>query len=386
VDRSLPDGSHRLDERAELTRPGRGLRRQARDSALSERADSAEGVVPPPHIADLIQSIKESAERLARDHTSRGDLKILDRTLRELRYAFKVFSRYRCRRKVTVFGSARTPRRSASYEQAVRFGRAMAKRGWLIVTGAASGIMEAGHVGAGRASSMGLNILLPFEQATNPVIAGDAKLVYLKYFFTRKLLFVKESHAMCLLPGGFGTLDEGMEVLTLLQTGKRDIVPVVLLDEPGGDYWNGLQRFIDQHLSARGMISPEDRFLYRITDRVDEAVAEILQFFRVYRSMRYVHDRLVIRVGQPLSPELLEKLNAEYADLLSGGRFKVSGPLAAEKDEPELADLPRLVFRFNRSSFGRLRQLIDEINRSARPPRAPARSPPGSAGGPHGRD
>jgi uncharacterized protein (TIGR00730 family) len=324
--------------------------------------DTADGAVPPPHIADLIQSIKDSADRLARDQTGRGDLKILERTLRELRYAFKVFSRYRSRRKVTIFGSARTPPHAPSYEQAVRFARAMAEQGWLIVTGAAAGIMEAGHVGAGRANSMGLNILLPFEQAANPVIAGDAKLVSLKYFFNRKLLFVKESQAMCLLPGGFGTLDEGLEVLTLLQTGKRDIVPVVLLDEPGGDYWRTFQRFIDKQLLAHGMISADDRLLYRITDSADEAVAEILQFFRVYHSMRYVYDRLVIRLSRPLSPAVLEKLNDRYADLLSGGRFKQSGPLAAEKDEPELAQLSRLVFRFNRGSFGRLRQLIDEIN------------------------
>jgi len=299
---------------------------------------------------------------LARDQTSRGDLKILSRTLRELRYAFKIFSRYRSCRKVTIFGSARTPPSAPAYEQAVRFGRAMAAQGWLVVTGASTGIMEAGHVGAGRAKSMGLNILLPFEQITNPVIAGDAKLVYMKYFFTRKLVFVKECHAICLLPGGFGTLDEGMEVLTLLQTGKRDMVPVVLLDEPGGDYWRSLGRFIDQKLLRRGMISPEDRWLYLLTDRVEEAVAEILGFFRVYQSMRYVHDRLVLRLNQPIPEESLGKLGREFADIVSEGGFTLAGPLPEEKDEPELAHLPRLVFRFNRSSFGRLRRLIDAIN------------------------
>jgi uncharacterized protein (TIGR00730 family) len=314
-------------------------------------------------VADLIDQIKQAAEQLARDQASRGDLKILSRTLRELRYAFKVFSQYRSKRKVTVFGSARTPRDAPAYLQAVRFGKAMADEGWLVVTGAAAGIMEAGHVGAGREKSMGLNILLPFEQSTNPVIAGDAKLVYMKYFFTRKLMFVKECHAMCLLPGGFGTLDEGMEVLTLLQTGKRDMVPVVLLDEPGGDYWRELARFVDRQLLGGGMISPEDRSLYRVTDRVEEAVAEILEFFRVYQSMRYVHDQLVLRLRRPLPQEFLDKIHAEYADMLARGRFVLSGPLPEEKDEPELADLPRLAFRFNRGNFGRLRQLIDEINR-----------------------
>ena len=329
----------------------------------AKRTDSAERVVPSPHIADLIEEIKESAERLARDQTSRGDLKILSRTLRELRYAFKVFSRYRSCRKVTVFGSARTSPESPAYQQAVGFGRAMAGQGWLVVTGASSGIMEAGHVGAGREHSMGLNILLPFEQTTNPIIAGDAKLVYMKYFFTRKLVFVKECHAIGLLPGGFGTLDEGMEVLTLLQTGKRDMVPVVLLDEPGGDYWRSLGRFIDRKLLARGMISREDRSLYRITDRIEEAVAEILGFFRVYQSMRYVHDRLVLRLSKPLSDEALEKIGREFADLVSTGGFTLGGLLPEEKDEPELASLTRLIFRFNRSSFGRLRQLIDAVNR-----------------------
>ena len=329
-----------------------------------ERTGSVPSGLPAPHTADLISSIRETAEQLVSDGTSRGDLKILSRTLRELRYAFKVFSQFRTRRKVTVFGSARTGPDAPAYQQAVRFGQAMAQHHWFVVTGASAGIMEAGHVGAGRENSMGLNILLPFEQGSNSVIAGDAKLVYMKYFFTRKLMFVKESDAMCLLPGGFGTLDEGMEVLTLLQTGKRDMVPVVMLDEPGGQYWQAFEQFIQQHLLACGMISPEDRSLYRVTDRVEDAVAEILQFFRVYQSMRYVRDELVIRLRRPVSAPFLQRLNAEYADLLAGAEFKLSGPLRAEKDEPELSALPRLVFPFNRSSFGRLRQLIDEINRS----------------------
>ncbi len=264
-------------------------------------------LVPPRHIADLITQIKESADKLVHDKTSRGDLKILNRTLKELRYAFKVFSPYRRQRKVTVFGSARTPPDDPCYQQAVRFGQVMAAHGWLVVTGAASGIMEAGHVGAGREYSMGLNIMLPFEQMSNSVIAGDAKLVHMKYFFTRKLMFVKESHAMCLFPGGFGTLDEGLEVLTLLQTGKRDMVPVVFLDEPGGDYWSQFQQFIVDKLLKRGMISPEDLSLYKLTTRVEDAVEEILGFFRVYQGMRYVRNQLVLRLSEPLRPELLEQ-------------------------------------------------------------------------------
>jgi uncharacterized protein (TIGR00730 family) len=261
-----------------------------------------------------------------------------------------------------VFGSARTPSNLPAYQQAVAFGHLMAANGWLVVTGAASGIMEAGHVGAGREHSMGLNILLPFEQFANPIIAGDPKLVYMKYFFTRKLMFVKESNAMCLFPGGFGTLDEGLEVLTLLQTGKRDIVPVVLLDEPGGDYWPMFQQFVKKNLLDRRMIDPDDLSLYRLTDRVEEAVDEILGFFRVYHSMRYVRQNLVFRLSEPISEALLEEINSRFADLLVDGRFTLGGPLPEEKDEPDLAALPRLIFHFHRRNLGRLRQLIDCLN------------------------
>ena len=323
----------------------------------------ADGQVDGDRIADLIEQIKLSADKLATDRTSRGDLKILSHTLRELRYAFKVFTPYRSRRKVTVFGSARTLPQDPSYAQAVEFGRAMAKEQWLVVTGAASGIMEAGHVGAGREHSMGLNIMLPFEQYANPVIAGDAKLVHMKYFFTRKLMFVKECDAVCLLPGGFGTLDEGLEVLTLLQTGKRDMVPVVFLDAPGGQFWQDWQGFVERRLLAHGMIGPEDLSLYKLTDRVDVAVKEILDFFRVYHSMRYVKNKLVLRLKSSISPELVDSINANFTDILSGGTFTLGGALPEEKDEPELAGFSRLVFRFNRRSLGRLRQLIDVINR-----------------------
>jgi uncharacterized protein (TIGR00730 family) len=319
---------------------------------------------PPKRIAELIEMIKESADKLASDHTSRGDLKILSRTLRELRYAFKVFSPYRYRRKVTVFGSARTSRDHPAYRQAIEFGRKMAEHDWLVITGAASGIMEAGHVGAGREHAMGLNILLPFEQAVNSVISGDPKLVYMKYFFTRKLMFVKESDAFCLMPGGFGTLDEGLEVLTLLQTGKHDMMPVLLLDEPGGDYWLNFQRFIQQQLLDRGMISDQDLSLYRLTDRVDQAVEEILTFYRVYHSMRYVRANLVFRLQQSLSESQLAEINEQFQDLLVAGQFTLGRPLPEEKDEPGLAAFPRLIFPFNRRNYGRLRQLIDHINRA----------------------
>jgi hypothetical protein len=314
------------------------------------------------HIQDLITTIKESADKLAADGSSRGDLKLLSRAIRELRYAFKVFSPYRRRRKVTIFGSARTRPDDPAYQEAVQLGRAFAQKNWLVVTGAASGIMEAGHIGAGREHSMGLNIMLPFEQSANAVIAGDHKLVHMKYFFTRKLMFVKECDAVVCLPGGFGTLDEAMEVITLLQTGKRDMVPVVLLDPPGGHYWQALKDFIESHLLRGSLISPEDLCLFRLTDNYQVAVDEVLGFFRVYHSMRYVKQKLVFRLNEPLHPLKLDEINANFADILLEGQFELGEALPGERDEPDLAHLPRLIFSFSRRSFGRLRQLIDTIN------------------------
>jgi hypothetical protein len=209
---------------------------------------------------------------------------------------------------------------------------------------------------------MGLNIMLPFEQSANPVIAGDSKLVHMKYFFTRKLMFVKECDAVCLLPGGFGTLDEGIEVLTLLQTGKRDMAPVVFLDAPGGSFWTAWNQYVLDYLLADGMISREDLSLYKITDSVAEAVDEIIGFYRVYHSMRYVRNKLVFRLKAPLSDKLLAEIQTAFADIVTEGTFKQTGALPEERDEKELAELPRLVFRFNRRNLGRLRQLIDAIN------------------------
>ena len=320
---------------------------------------AAPGVDP---IADLIERIRESADRLHADRTDRGDLKILSRTLRELRYAFKVFAGYRDRKKVTVFGSARTRPEAPAYQQAEQLGAAFAKENWLVITGAASGIMEAGHRGAGRANSMGLNIMLPFEQSANEVIRDDPKLVNMKYFFTRKLMFVKECDAVVCLPGGFGTLDEALEVLTLLQTGKREMVPVVLLDEPGGSYWHDFHAYVAKHLLGGHMIAEHDFSLYKITDRVGTALDEVLTFYRVYHSQRYVRKQLVFRLNQRLTDDQLATVNAEYADVLADGAFTQREALKEEADDAEAADLPRLVFHFNRRNYGRLRQLIDALN------------------------
>jgi uncharacterized protein (TIGR00730 family) len=264
---------------------------------------------------------------------------------------------------VTVFGSARLLPEHPAYQQAVSFSRMAAEAGYMVITGAASGIMEAGHVGAGRANSIGVNILLPFEQEANAVIAGDMKLMHLKYFFTRKLLFVKESDAVALFPGGFGTLDEGFEVLTLIQTGKSHLFPIVLVDEPGGDYWTPWQRYIEDVLLARGLISPPDIALYKITDSADEAIAEITQFYRVYHSMRYVNGDLILRLQHALSDAVLDKLRAEFADIVVSGSFEQVAALPEEANDAHVANLPRLRFRFDRKSLGRLRMLIDAINR-----------------------
>jgi uncharacterized protein (TIGR00730 family) len=311
----------------------------------------------------LVQQLKETADKLIRDQANRGDIKLLNTALKELRYAFKVFAPYRNQRKVTVFGSARIPPSHPAYHQAVLFSRRIVEAGFMVMTGAASGIMEAGHVGAGREHSIGVNILLPFEQEANAIIAGDIKLMHLKYFFTRKLLFVKESDAIALFPGGFGTQDEGFEVLTLVQTGKSHPIPIVLIDEPGGDYWKRWQRFVEEVLLAREMISPADLALYKLTDSVEEAVTEITGFYRVYHSLRYVKGDLVLRLQHHLSESLLERIRQEFADIVVAGTFEQTAALPAEANDSHLAALPRLRFRFDRRSLGRLRMLIDLINR-----------------------
>jgi uncharacterized protein (TIGR00730 family) len=310
----------------------------------------------------LVLEIKETADKLVRDQTTRGDLKIISRALKELRYAFKVFKPYRHRRKITVFGSARTPPDHPAYRMTVEFGKRMAQEGWMVVTGGGPGIMEAGHEGAGREMSFGLNIVLPFEQEANPVILKDSKLINFKYFFTRKLLFVKEVHAIALFPGGFGTMDEGFETLTLVQTGKRDLMPMVLIDEPGDGYWQGWKSFIERQLLGRKLISPADMSLFRIVDNVEDAVVEVLRFYSTYHSMRYVRKKLVLRLNRELSDAVVEQLNVDFAGIVESGKIVKSAALPLESDDKHLHDLPRLVFNFNRKDIGRLRQMVDAIN------------------------
>lgn len=312
--------------------------------------------------SELINEIKATADKLAADGATRGDLKILSRALRELRYAFKVFTPYRRNRKVTVFGSARTKPEDAEWTQAELYGRRMAEEGWMVVTGAGGGIMEAAHAGSGREMAMGLNILLPFEQEANPIINGDDKLVNLKYFFTRKLLFVKEVHAVVSCPGGFGTQDEAFETLTLVQTGKRDLMPMVFLDKPGGTYWSGWLDYIKEELLEKGMISPGDMSLFKVTDDVEEAVDEVLDFYSVYNSMRFVRDKLVLRLHREPPAELIERLNDEFPDVIESGKIEKTEMHKVEADDEHLQELPRIAFKFNRRAVGRLRQMVDMLN------------------------
>lgn len=290
------------------------------------------------------------------------DLKILNRTLRELRYAFKTFYSYRDRQKVSFFGSARTSPDDPNYDLARAFGRRLVKHGFMVITGGGDGIMGAAQEGAGRANSFGLNIMLPFEQGANVTIADDPKLMVFKYFFTRKLMFLKESHATALFPGGFGTQDECFEVLTLLQTGKSHPQPIVCLQAKGCDYWNRWYAFLTDELLSQGLINPEDLSLFKIFDSEDEAVEEIEKFYRTYHSSRFVHHHLVLRLRHGLTDQQVATLESEFRDMLSGGTFTLRGAFPEELDEAALKDLPRLAFHYNRRSAGRLRQLIDRIN------------------------
>jgi uncharacterized protein (TIGR00730 family) len=302
--------------------------------------------------------------RLAGDGTGRGELKILGKALAELRYAFKIFAPYGQVRKVSMFGSARTPMDHPDYIQADRFARRMREENWMVITGAGDGIMRAGNVGAGREGSFGVAIRLPFEQATNSVMANDAKLINFKYFFTRKLIFLKEASAVALFPGGFGTQDEGFEALTLIQTGKNQPIPVVLIDPPGGTYWHHWRDYVAGELVGKGMISPEDVNIFRLTDDAETAVREAVQFYRVYHSSRYIRHVLAIRLNTPLGASTIEKLNDEYKHVLTAGKIEQhTGPVEGEDDE--YPEKPRLTLHFDRKSVGYLRLMIDEINKEA---------------------
>ncbi|HTR41941.1 MAG TPA: LOG family protein [Pseudomonadales bacterium] len=309
-------------------------------------------------VADIV----ENALKLLVDVKDTGDVRIIKTALRELRYAFRLFAPFIGKRKVTIFGSARTQPDAPQYKQAAEFAHKITEAGFMVITGAGGGIMQAGHEGAGPAKSFGVNIRLPWEQAANPVIAEDKKLVTFKYFFTRKLIFIRHSDAIVLFPGGFGTFDEGYEALTLMQTGKAQLMPLVLMDKPGGNFWKTWDANVRDHLLKAKLISPDDTSLYQIARDVDDAVNIITRFYRNFHSTRFVKDLLVIRLKTAPGASALAAMNNDFADIITEGKIE---PIKATEDEIEdndHLDLARIAFAFNRRDYGRLRQLIEVLN------------------------
>src|SRR6476620_5646083 len=309
-------------------------------------------------VADII----ESALKLLHDVKDSGDVRVIKTAIRELRYAFKLFAPYSETRKVTIFGSARTQPTRLEYQQAVDFGRKIAAAGFMVITGAGGGIMQAGHEGAGLEKSFGANIRLPWEQSANPVIREDKKLVTFKYFFTRKLIFIRHSDAIALFPGGFGTMDEGYEALTLMQTGKSQLMPLVLIDRPGGTYWKTWDKHVREHLLRDQLICQDDLNLYQITDDTDEAVRIITRFYRNFHSSRFVKDLFVIRLKNAPTDTAIAALNEDFGDIIIGPEIKRIEPTPEELADDDNVDMPRIAFGFNRRDYGRLRQLIDVLN------------------------
>lgn len=315
----------------------------------------------------LYGSMLGTVDGLAAEGTEVIDLKLADSALAEMAEAFRIFRPFRRRKKVTIFGSARTEPDHPAYDQARDLAATMAAAEWMVVTGAGPGIMAAGMEGAGRDLSIGVNIRLPLEQDANPFIAQDPKLVEMRYFFTRKVMLIKESDGYVVLPGGFGTLDEGYELLTLLQTGKAEPAPVIMLDTPGGTYWEGWTRFLLEEVEPRGLVSPNDRALFTVTDDVAIATDELLGFYRNYRSCRWVGDLLVIRVATAPDRAELADLNRRFADIVDSGVIRTTKPLPPERADNDQLHLDRLAFRFDKIHYGRLRQLIDALNQLDRP-------------------
>ncbi len=329
------------------------------DAAIMELIDKA-GLT---HDTDLTFEMIVSALRMGLEHVDRGDMKLVNNSLKELRYSFHVFETYRSTLKCSIFGSARTKEDEPEYQSAKDLGAAMAARDWMVMTGAGPGIMAAGLEGAGTENSFGINIVLPFEASANRFIADDPKLINFRYFFTRKLTFMKESSAFASLPGGFGTMDEAFELLTLMQTGKTDIVPLVLLDPKGSTYWERWRDFVTKELLDAQLISPADMDLFLITDDVDEAADEMTQFYSTYHSSRAVGQRLVLRLKREISDEELTELNGEFADIIKSGEIERIDATESEVRDDDQVDLHRIAFHFNRHGYARLRVLINALNR-----------------------
>jgi uncharacterized protein (TIGR00730 family) len=340
----------------------RNGRKSAADPELLARIRELIGFKGGGHNEAEVADIIENALKLLTDVQDTGDVRVIQTALRELRYSFRLFAPYAGRRKVSIFGSARMRPDSREYRQTVEFADKIVKAGFMVITGAGPGIMQAGHEGAGPENSFGVNIRLPWEQSANPVIAEDKKLVTFIYFFTRKLIFVRHSDALALFPGGFGTFDEGFEALTLMQTGKSQLMPLVLVDKPGGTFWKTWDRNIRDHLLRNQLISPEDLSLYQITDSTDQAVDIITRFYRNFHSTRFVKELLVLRLKNAPAESALAALNREFADILLDGKIKVIKPTPEERRDNDQLNLARIAFTFNRRDYSRLRQLIDAAN------------------------
>jgi uncharacterized protein (TIGR00730 family) len=334
------------------------------DSQAEEMIQSLVDFCDNSTVEDLLKEILTTVVKMGLEHKDRGDFKLTNNTLKELRHAYRVFLPYRERRKAVVFGSARTPESDPSYQLALETSQALVEKGYMIITGAGGGIMEAANRGAGRENSFGINIKLPKEQRANFHIEGDSKLMNFKYFFTRKLMFIKESDATILFPGGFGTLDEGFENLTLFQTGKCMPRPVILVEPKNGTYWESLIDQLKDELLSKGYISSIDLNLFHLTHSVEGAIQHLEDYYRYYHSLRYVDGFAVLRFTRALSPAVVEYLNHEFRDILREGDFQASAALEEEKAQNEFPDLPRLVFQFNKEHFGRLNEMILWINRN----------------------
>lgn len=326
------------------------------DQTILKLCESIPSVDNENALAEMIIT----AVKLARGGATPGDFKMINRALKEMRHANEIFDKYNHRRKVAIFGSARTPSEDPEYQTAKTFAERMAKEhNYMTITGAGPGIMAAGNEGAGKKESFGLDISLPFEASANEFIQGDEKLIEFNYFFTRKLSFVKEAHAAVACPGGVGTMDEIFEAMTLIQTGKATIYPLVLLCAPGSDYWKKWDAFLRDDLFAGGYISETDFHLWKVTDSIDEAIEEIVNFYKNFHSYRYVKDTLIIRLNHAICNSAIDKLNKEFSDIIKSGTMEISEPLEQER---EYLNLPRLIFKHKRRDFGRLRALIDAIN------------------------
>jgi uncharacterized protein (TIGR00730 family) len=330
------------------------------DEAIDELIAMVGGIRQPALVRELILA----ALKAGQENPEKADLKLMNSSLKEMRFTAKIFGPYRHVRKVSVFGSARTPPDHPVYHMARDLGRQLAEKGYMVITGGGPGIMQAVNEGAGPEHSFGINIRLPFEQQPNPIVAGNPRHINYKYFFNRKVAFLKEADAVVVFPGGFGTLDEGMETLTLSQTGKHYPQPIIMVDVPGSPYWHDWRHFLDKQLVASHYIRPEDMSLFDISDNINHVVQTIENFHRRYHSMRYVDQLLVIRLQERLSTEEMVQIKKAFQDLLiPGGRFWQGSALPEESDDVDALELPRLFLDFNRSTFAGLKALIDAINR-----------------------